>query len=110
MMRITDFNLDQQLRDSRLTWASWDRDDYSGGVRHFIGMDLNTLKWMIEHKFADPGYYQNNAPTIAEFVDFMEDHPGVWAHGYVVSVERSDYRLSIEGIEGTVKGRTVLCR
>jgi hypothetical protein len=40
---------------------------------------------------------QNDSPTIGEFMEFMEAHDNVEAHGYVIT-NREDARLSIEGL------------
>ena len=33
-----------------------------------------------------------------EFLDFMRKHPAAVAHGYAVSPDRDDYRITIEGL------------
>jgi hypothetical protein len=68
---------------------------------------LNELKLM---KVLDPKEQQNDSPTIKEFMDFMKDHPGVTAHGYVISEDREDCRVSLEGIayEGSPSKKLIL--
>ena len=46
---------------------------------------------------------QNEAPTLGEFLEFMKLHPEFKAHGYIVSNDRDDRRITIEGLEGTAK-------
>ena len=93
------YNKDQETRDSMLSF-NWGEKD--GTYRKFSNLDISTLKQLVAQKFADPDEQQNDAPTIAEFVEFMEKYPNMKAHGYVTGHPRSDYRLSIEGIEGQI--------
>ena len=97
-MREFEFNKDQTARD-RLLGISPDAK-YGGGVEYFNGLTAATLRKLIDEKFADPEECQNSSPSIQEFLDFMEEHPGFTAHGYAVTLKREDYRVSIEGIEG----------
>lgn len=101
------FNKDWKLRDSMLEWnphlEKWITDKEHYDVRHFVNLDANTLEKMIELGFADPEDQQNEAPTIAEFLKWMKENPSYKAHGYVVCVERDDYRLSVEGVDGCGK-------
>ncbi len=80
---------------------------YGGGMARFEDLDVATLKKLIELRYADPEDKQNEAPTIAEFVALLERHDtedsDLTAHGYVIHKERDDYRVSIEGIEGTTR-------
>lgn len=103
MAYLFDFNLDQDLRDSRLMQPAWryemDLPGYSSGIMRFCEMNADTLEWMIANRFADPEDCQNDSPTIREFLDFMHKYPGVMAIGYVVDKSRSDYRLTVEGLE-----------
>lgn len=80
---------------------------YGGGMARFEELDVVTLKKLIELDYADPQDKQNEAPTIAAFVELLERHAtedsDLTAHGYVIHKERDDYRVSIEGIEGTTR-------
>lgn len=73
-------------------------DKPSGGITRFNHLNLEALKQLIDENFADPTERQNDSPSIQEFYDFMEKHPGCGCHGYFVDIERSDYRVSLEGI------------
>jgi len=101
------FNKDWKLRDSMLEWnprlEKWITDKEHYDVRHFVNLDANTLEKMIELGFADPGERQNESPTIGEFLAWLKENPSYKAHGYVVCVDRNDYRLSIEGVDGHSK-------
>ena len=90
-------NMDIKIRD-KMIFGSYSPDGYLGGCKHFGRLSLETLKELIKLEFADPEETQNCSPAIAEFVEFMENHPGYYAHGYVVSDKRSDYRVTVEGI------------
>ena len=94
---MKNLNKDVVTRD-RMIFGSYDKSKYSGGVRHFENLSLETLKRLLEKNFADRAEKQNWAPTIGAIVDFMKTYDGYTAHGYVVEVERGDYRVSLEGV------------
>ncbi len=77
---------------------------YMGGCAWYKNLDAPTLRQMIALGYADPEETQNESPEISEFADLLEQHPGLTAHGYVVSFERDDYRMSVEGVEGIIHG------
>ena len=93
-----EYNKDVKKRDE-IIFGEYDEEQYMGGVRDFERMDVDTLKMMVEMKYADPKEQQNNSPTIAEFIEFMEENEGYTVGGYVVSIHRNDYRVSIESID-----------
>jgi len=89
----------------------------SGGTESFDNMDVNTLGLLIEEGYADPEMEQNGSPTTKEFYNFMLKHPDIKAHGYAVSPDRDDYRMTIEGLSGehtedmeTINDFVNLCR
>ena len=59
----------------------------------------------------DKKLFQNDSPTISEFVGMAEKF-GLTLHGYVVSPDRRDCRISVVGLEGKilVPGATFLLR
>ena len=69
-----------------------------GGVADFDDLTLATLDTLISEGFADPRDTQNSSPSIKQFRDYMAEHPNVTAHGYLVSNDRDDRRVSIEGL------------
>lgn len=71
---------------------------YAAGIIPFEWLALEDLETLFEGKFIDPEDRQNEAPTAGEFLEFMRKHPHVFAHGYAASPERSDYRITIEGL------------
>ena len=72
-----------------------------GGLEKFSGMTLETLNKLAENNFVDLAHSFNNCPTVNYFKNFMEKYPneGLTAHGYLISPEREDYHVSIEGLE-----------
>jgi hypothetical protein len=75
-------------------------DDYPfGGIRKFKNATAEQIKTLIDENFLAPSDTQNDSPTAKEFLEFMEEYPEVKAHGYVVSPDRDDYRVTIEGLE-----------
>jgi hypothetical protein len=94
------YNQDQERRD-KLVNAKYENFDKS--YAHYSDVSVDTLKILLDEKFANPADVQNSAPTIQEFYDFMVKHPEYKAHGYVIGLERSDYRVSVEGLSGVPK-------
>lgn len=72
---------------------------YSGGIKHFAGLDASRFALLLAERFLAPDSRVNESPTAAEFLRFMQRWPAVHAHGYAVSRRREDYRVSIEGLE-----------
>lgn len=93
------FNKDAARRDSMIgAGRDTDRAGYAGGIAYFDDLDAAGLAWLLNEKFIDPHDYQNAAPSVWEIFRFLCAHPNVRAAGYVVSLEREDYRTSIETI------------
>ena len=78
-----------------------------GGIEKFSGMTLEALCALVEGHFVALGERSNGSPTVGDFKKFMERHPndGVTAHGYLISPERKDYGLVIEGLEARSPNR-----
>ena len=91
-------NTDVAKRD-KLIFGKFEPRKYCGGIRQFEGMSLETLDTLLANNFADKEERQNESPTIAEFRNFMQKHPGYTAHGYTVELAREDYRVTVEGLE-----------
>lgn len=72
-------------------------------IKRFENLSLTKLKKLIAGNFLELTDAQNAAPSIGEIYAFMKKYPKYKAHGYVVSINRSDYRVSLEGVE---KGTT----
>lgn len=97
-------NKDQHTRDVIL---GIEHQKYIGGLTNFINLDLEKLEKLIKENFINLDQKQNNSPPVQEFYEFMKKNPCVKAHGYAVSSDRSDYRVSIEGlhyVESNISG------
>jgi hypothetical protein len=69
-----------------------------GGVRSFKGLTLKALERLTRLGFAN-GEPWNDCPGNTAFLEFLRKHPSWTAHGYAVSPEREDMRVSVEGLE-----------
>ena len=94
------YNQDWKLRDSMLNDVYGERKGGDYDVYRFDGVTAETLQKLVDLKFADPNEQQNEAPTIEQFLEFLNDNPDFTAHGYAVTIKRDDYRISIEGVVG----------
>ena len=74
-----------------------------GGIERLSGMTLETLNEFVENNFVDLAHSFNDSPMVGYFKNFMEKYPneGLTAHGYLVSPERDDCHVSIEGLEAS---------
>ena len=91
-------NKDIKAREERI-FGYYKESAYEfGGIRRFNNLSPTDLHWLVENGFADPYDQQNDSPTIQEFLDFADTHPGFRFGGYTVSANRPDYRVSIDSI------------
>ena len=90
-------NRREKQRDN-IIFGNRDTKAYMGGIRHFENLSLDKLEELINGNFIDISDRQNAAPTIKEIYGFMKKYPAYTAHGYAVTVERDDYRVSLEGV------------
>lgn len=73
---------------------------YCGGIRYYEGLTVAALMLLASQGFVDLDEQQNESPTIREFLALGIRFPNdVTFHGYAVSTDRDDYRLSVEGLE-----------
>ena len=96
------YNPDHEARDLIVRpYLPKDGYNYSGGVVSFTCMPACILRELIDDSHANQAAAQNDAPTLGEILDFMERYEefNFTAHGYIVSPERPDYRVAVEGIE-----------
>jgi len=68
-------------------------------IVHFSGLTAEQAQTLLAERFADGDDAQNDAPSFAEIVQFLESNPSFRAHGYAVTPSRSDYRVTLEGVE-----------
>lgn len=93
------FSKDAARRDSLVgVGLSPDGSRYLGDIAWFDELDAQGLAALIEGRFIDPYDRQNASPTVWQIFRFLCGHPQVRAAGYVVSLDRPDYRTSIETI------------
>ena len=98
MIKMFGLNKDVKSRDE-IIFGKFEPKRYVGGIRRFDGLSLKKLKQLVELNFIDLEDYQNNSPTVREFIEFMEKYPDYTVMGYTVSIDRDDYRISLDGIE-----------
>ena len=93
-----DFQRAEQ-REQLVFGCSYDPEKYKmGGVRYFNAMSVDTAKKLLDLNFIDPDDAQNLSPTAQEMINFCDDGTDKWyLHGYVVSPDRDDCRISFEG-------------
>ena len=97
-MFYTSRNIADQ-RDRILFGERYESKKYSGGIRYFDDLDYDRLKTLLDQKLADLEEQHNCAPEIGEIAEFLDKHKNFTAHGYAVSPERDDFRVSLEGVE-----------
>lgn len=87
-------------QDKRLQYLTC--GDSMGGCTRFTGATLEILKNLEALKYLDLEEQQNNAPNVGEFLEIMAEFKELGvdpqAHGYVVTPERADSRISLEGL------------
>lgn len=65
---------------------------------------IERLQVLDDEGFLDHEDAQNCAPTVGEFLEFLRENPQFKALCYIITPNRSDYRLAIEGL--TYSGKT----
>lgn len=91
-------------REQMIFHEDYDERNYHGGIRSFEKMDLLTAANLLQKGYLSLEEQQNNSPTVGEILEFCTTHElsKNWTlHGYAVSRDRADIRVSIEGIDGT---------
>lgn len=95
-------NKDEETRD-KLLFGNYNPDMYEGGIRRFAGLTAAGISELLKGGFINPREKLNGAPDVVKIHMFMEKYPAYTAHGYAVSLKRSDYRISLSGV---AKNRT----
>ena len=67
----------------------------------FAGMTREALQVCLDKGWTTKDEAQNSAPNVGEILDFLKDNPAFKAHGYVVTAERQDARISVEGVQAS---------
>ena len=73
--------------------------NFYGGCARFVGMTYKTLQKLVDKGYADPEDNTNGSTTLGKYLEFMKEHPRFKAHGYVISNDRDDRRITVEGLE-----------
>ena len=76
-----------------------DTKNFFGGCSRFEGMNAKTLQLLVDKGYADLEDNTNGSTTLGEYLEFMKEHPRFKAHGYIISNDREDRRITIEGLE-----------
>lgn len=99
---FTNMRRNAERREQLIYGRGFDPANYSSdGIAYFQGISMDMLRQLIAEGFLNPFERQNDSPTVKEMMDFCagEDEDNWIFHGYTVSPERIDYRVSIEGFE-----------
>jgi HEAT repeat protein len=72
--------------------------EYENGLLRIDNIDHPTLQTLVDERFANPDLSQNDAPSIAAFLELMTEHPELRAGGYLIPPARSDYRVSLDSL------------
>lgn len=100
MKLINNLNADANARDMILFGKPYEVDNYHGGIRYFNNLSLENLEKMVGLQMISPSEsQQSDSPTTEDFLNFAKGHGHVTFHGYAVSPDRNDYRVTIEGVE-----------
>ena len=91
--------------NERMKLVGVDKNNFFGGCAHFKGLNEKTLQELVDKGYADKEDNTNGSTTLGEYLDFMKRHPRFKAHGYIISNDRNDRRITIEGLEA---GKTTL--
>lgn len=87
-------------RDNIVFGEPYDRKKYLGGSRSFDKLTLGQIKKLEALGVLDMDDAQNDCPTVGEIIEFLRERTtnGWYAHGYCISPERNDFRISFEGV------------
>ena len=99
-MERTKLTREQEVRRDELVFG--EAQDWSksmGGIKRYRDLTVDCLEKLVKEGFADPEETQNDSPTTQEFLEFMQQYPKARAHGYVVSNDREDVGVTVEGLE-----------
>lgn len=91
-------------REQIIFGRDYDDNNYRlGGIAHFDELSIPQLRKLLNAGLIDPNERQNESPTTKEILDFCsENDEDIWyVHGYVVSGQRGDCRVTLEGFGST---------
>lgn len=93
-------NRDCRKRDSIIFGDN--KPDYTNGICRFKDLRVDKLNKLLDYNFIDDNHrHYEKIPSIRDIISFMNEwyEYDVKAHGYVLSCDREDYRVSLDGIE-----------
>lgn len=93
---MSNLNRDVKTRDRIVFGKEIDPKSYS--TKNFDNLPLQNLKQLFKAHFIEPEDQYNDSPTAKEILDFITENPNFTANGYVVSIDRSDYRTTLTGV------------
>lgn len=96
---IKNFDTIKTIMSPYVRCTMHDQQDYCS----FRAAPLSVIAQLLKLKLIKPNDTQNASPTVKEFVKFVEKHPEITFHGYVIGPKRGDCRISIEGLEFITK-------
>lgn len=87
-------------RDWIIFGEPYDKERYPGGCRRFDGLTIDQIDQLDELGIIDHNECQNDSPSIGEIIEFIQgmNSDGWYVHGYCVCAERSDFRITFEGV------------
>lgn len=77
-------------------------DRFYGDVCSYHFLSFEGVKKLVEKKYLYLSERQNYSPTVKKWIKFIEENnlqDKIYFHGYMVDNNRSDRRISIEGIQ-----------
>lgn len=87
-------------RDEIVFGEIYNQKKYCGGLRRFDELTLEQIDRLEDLDILNMDDAQNESPTTGEIVDFLREREsdGWYVHGYCISPERSDFRITFEGV------------
>lgn len=96
-------NFDANEREQIVFHRDYDPKPYQQGcgIVRFKNVPLSDIKTLVEKGYLNPDEEMDRGARAQDFINFVEEHgPEYWTfHGYVVSPDRFDKRVTIEGIK-----------
>ena len=77
-------------------------DKFYGDVCSYHFLSFEGVKKLVEKRYLYLSERQNYSPTVKKWIKFIEENnlqDKIYFHGYIVDNNRSDRRISIEGIQ-----------
>lgn len=87
-------------RDQIIFGENFNAKKYGGGIRSFEDLTMIQINQLEGIDVLNMNERQNESPTVGEMLDFLKEREtdGWYIHGYCVSPERDDFRISFEGV------------